>query len=171
MCPLSAIQEHWMLSDVFRRPDLKYPFTKKVSLFPRTGFFGLFKGIVKKSYASAWQKESYKIQYRYLIWFFLKGGSLLNEGMAVFLNIDPEKPRESEELIRRIDRLLLKHGIRYSGIRNLYSPIDQRKGIMGSTTPAMYWGRHCGWKTDSRISLFFTRPMCVHWNRSGWTTC
>ena len=61
----------------------------------------------------------------------------MNEGMAVFLNIDPEKPRESEELIRRIDRLLLKHGIRYSGIRNLYSPIDQRKRDHG-----IYNARH-----------------------------
>lgn len=51
----------------------------------------------------------------------------MNEGMAVFLNIDPRKPKESEDLIRRIDRLLLEHGIKYTGIRNLYSPLDYRK--------------------------------------------
>lgn len=50
----------------------------------------------------------------------------MNEGMAVFLNIDEGKPEESEALIRRIDRLLMDHGIAYSGIRNLYRPTDRR---------------------------------------------
>lgn len=51
----------------------------------------------------------------------------MNEGMAVFLNMDMDKPEENEALIRRIDRFLLEQRIRYSGIRNLYRPMDERE--------------------------------------------
>lgn len=58
----------------------------------------------------------------------------MNEGMAVFLNEGEEKaekqrkperlekPEKLDELISRIDNLLLDFGITYSGIMNLYMP-------------------------------------------------
>lgn len=48
----------------------------------------------------------------------------MNEGLAVFLNLGEGKSKENEELIKRIDELLLDHGIEYTGIGNMYRPAD-----------------------------------------------
>lgn len=48
----------------------------------------------------------------------------MNEGLAVFLDLDERERKENRALIKRIDALLLEYGIKYSGIRNLYIPID-----------------------------------------------
>ena len=49
----------------------------------------------------------------------------MNEGMTIFLNMDERKTDENEALIKRIDELLLNFGIEYTGVRNLYRPIEQ----------------------------------------------
>ena len=51
----------------------------------------------------------------------------MNESLYVYLNLDTEKEQESEELIRRMDRLLLTAGMKYSGISNMYIPVDIQK--------------------------------------------
>lgn len=48
----------------------------------------------------------------------------MNEGLAVFLNLDEEKQEENEALIRRIDELLLTAGMKYSNFRNMYIPVN-----------------------------------------------
>lgn len=48
----------------------------------------------------------------------------MNEGLAIFLNIDKRKAVENEALIKRIDELLLGSGIKYSGFNNVYSPVE-----------------------------------------------
>lgn len=48
----------------------------------------------------------------------------MNEGIAVYLHINLREEKTNEELLDRIDRLLLDYGIRYSGIRNLYMPVE-----------------------------------------------
>ena len=48
----------------------------------------------------------------------------MNEGIAVYLHINLREEKKNEELLDRIDRLLLDYGIRYSGIRNLYMPVE-----------------------------------------------
>lgn len=52
----------------------------------------------------------------------------MNEGVEVFLNIEEEELGggwdEIEELICRIDGLMLEVGMRYSGYRNLYVPVN-----------------------------------------------
>lgn len=48
----------------------------------------------------------------------------MNEGLAIFLNIDKTKYVENEALIQRIDELLLDTGIKYSGFNNIYSPVN-----------------------------------------------
>lgn len=50
----------------------------------------------------------------------------MNEGLSVFLHIDPDKPEENENLIRKIDRLLLGVGMKYSGFCNMYIPEDSK---------------------------------------------
>ena len=49
----------------------------------------------------------------------------MNEAMAVFLNLDERKSEENEDLIRRIDGLLLNVGIEYTGALNMYRPSEQ----------------------------------------------
>lgn len=51
----------------------------------------------------------------------------MNEGLAVFLHLDEEKTDENEALIRKIDELLLTEGMKYSGFRNLYVPVDREE--------------------------------------------
>ena len=51
----------------------------------------------------------------------------MNESLYVYLNLDTEKEQESEELIRRMDQLLLTAGMKYSGISNMYIPVDIQK--------------------------------------------
>lgn len=48
----------------------------------------------------------------------------MNEGIAVFLHNEDMSLLASERFIRRIDKLLLKFGIEYTGFRNLYRPIE-----------------------------------------------
>lgn len=50
----------------------------------------------------------------------------MNEGLAVFLNIDAGRFTENEAFIKRIDDLLLESGIKYSGFRNIYRPIEEK---------------------------------------------
>lgn len=50
----------------------------------------------------------------------------MNDTLAVYLNLDMEKGWENELLIQKIDRLLLTAGMKYSGIRNLYVPMDKK---------------------------------------------
>lgn len=48
----------------------------------------------------------------------------MNETLEVYLNLDLENEDTNEELIRRIDELLLSAGMKYSGIANMYLPAD-----------------------------------------------
>ena len=50
----------------------------------------------------------------------------MNDTLAVYLNLDMEKGWENELLIQKIDRLLLTAGMKYSGIMNLYVPVDKK---------------------------------------------
>lgn len=50
----------------------------------------------------------------------------MNEGLAVFLNMDAGRITENEAFIKRIDELLLKSGIKYSGFSNIYMPIEAK---------------------------------------------
>ena len=51
----------------------------------------------------------------------------MNESLAVYLNLDMEKEQENETLIEKIDELLLTVGMKYSGLMNLYIPVDKEK--------------------------------------------
>lgn len=48
----------------------------------------------------------------------------MNEAMAIFLKIDAKESEENRTLIKKIDALLLTHGVEYTRIRNLYKAID-----------------------------------------------
>ena len=48
----------------------------------------------------------------------------MNEGLAVFLDMDERESRETKALIKRIDELLLNCGVEYTGFRNMYKPIE-----------------------------------------------
>src|SRR5699024_2600633 len=50
-----------------------------------------------------------------------------NDALSVYLNLNVEKKMENEMLIRRIDKLLLTVGMKYSGIMNMYIPVDVKK--------------------------------------------
>jgi hypothetical protein len=61
---------------------------------------------------------------------------LMNEGLALYLNIDPVREEENETLIQKIDDLLLQAGVKYSGFQNLYVPIhaaERDKAIYQAT--------------------------------------
>ena len=58
---------------------------------------------------------------------FAKGAVMLNECLTVYLKLDMEKEAEHEVLIRRIDELLLTVGMKYSGMMNMYLPVDRQK--------------------------------------------
>lgn len=49
----------------------------------------------------------------------------MNECLYVYLNLDMEKEEENEALIERMDKLLLTAGMQYSGMQNMYIPIDR----------------------------------------------
>ena len=49
----------------------------------------------------------------------------MNESLSVYLNLDMGNESRNEELIERIDELLLTAGLKYSGIRNIYVPVDR----------------------------------------------
>ncbi len=51
----------------------------------------------------------------------------MNEALAVYLNLDMENIEKNEEIIRKIDELLLTVGMKYSGIMNLYISVDEQK--------------------------------------------
>ena len=51
----------------------------------------------------------------------------MNEALAVYLNLDMENIEKIEEIIRKIDELLLTVGMKYSGIMNLYISVDEQK--------------------------------------------
>ena len=59
-----------------------------------------------------------------------RGGVLMNEALAVYLNLDMENIEKNEEIIRKIDELLLTVGMKYSGIMNLYISVDDSKNAM-----------------------------------------
>ena len=50
----------------------------------------------------------------------------MNESLSVYLNLDMGNESRNEELIERIDELLLTAGLKYSGIRNIYVPVDRQ---------------------------------------------
>lgn len=50
----------------------------------------------------------------------------MNEGMAVFLNMDAGRCEGTEDLIRKIDELLLNYGMKYTGYNNIYKPIEEK---------------------------------------------
>lgn len=50
----------------------------------------------------------------------------MNEALTVFLNIDERKVKENDALIQRIDELLLDCGMVYSGIANVYKPLEEK---------------------------------------------
>lgn len=51
----------------------------------------------------------------------------MNEALAVYLDLDVKNVAENEVLIRKIDELLLTVGMKYSGIMNLYTSLDEQK--------------------------------------------
>lgn len=51
----------------------------------------------------------------------------MNELLSVSLNLTPEECCKNEDLLKKIDELLLTAGMRYSGIMNLYAPVDHQK--------------------------------------------
>lgn len=50
----------------------------------------------------------------------------MNDGLTIFLNIDEREIKENEALIKRIDELLLAFGMEYTGLRNIYRPIEEK---------------------------------------------
>lgn len=50
----------------------------------------------------------------------------MNEAMAVFLNLDASKYTENNAFIERIDELLQKAGMKYTGFNNVYRPVETR---------------------------------------------
>lgn len=48
----------------------------------------------------------------------------MNEGLAVFLNMNEREIKETNSLINRIDELLLNCGVKYTGFRNMYTPVE-----------------------------------------------
>lgn len=48
----------------------------------------------------------------------------MNEAMEIYLNIDEGKSEENEALIRRMDKLLSNFGIKYTGFKNMYTPVN-----------------------------------------------
>lgn len=46
----------------------------------------------------------------------------MNEGMYVYLNFDKLPMEDEEKILERVDAILLKNHIRYSGFQNLYVP-------------------------------------------------
>lgn len=50
----------------------------------------------------------------------------MNETLEVYLNLDMDNEQENEELIRKIDDLLLSAGMNYSGIANMYLPVERK---------------------------------------------
>ena len=50
----------------------------------------------------------------------------MNETLEVYLNLDMENEQENEELLRRIDELLLSAGMKHSGIANMYLPVERK---------------------------------------------
>lgn len=51
----------------------------------------------------------------------------MNEGLAVFLNLDERQFEENEAFIRKMDELLLDFGIKYTGVNNIYRPIEEKE--------------------------------------------
>lgn len=51
----------------------------------------------------------------------------MNDSLSVYLNLDMENRSRNEEVIRRIDELLLTVGMKYSDIMNIYVPVDRKK--------------------------------------------
>lgn len=51
----------------------------------------------------------------------------MNESLYVYLDLDMKNEQENEELIRRMDQLLLTAGMKYSGSSNMYVPVDIQK--------------------------------------------
>ena len=51
----------------------------------------------------------------------------MNDSLSVYLNLDMENRSRNEEVIRKIDKLLLTVGLKYSGIMNIYVPVDRQK--------------------------------------------
>ena len=51
----------------------------------------------------------------------------MNDSLSVYLNLDMENRSRNEEVIRKIDKLLLTVGMKYSGIMNIYVPVDRQK--------------------------------------------
>lgn len=49
----------------------------------------------------------------------------MNEGLAIFLNLNPGESDENEALIRRIDELLLNFGVEYTGVSNMYRAVEK----------------------------------------------
>lgn len=50
----------------------------------------------------------------------------MNEGFALYLDLDRNELDKNEKFIQRIDSLLLQYGIKYSGIMNLYLPVNSK---------------------------------------------
>jgi hypothetical protein len=51
----------------------------------------------------------------------------MNEGFALYLNLDLTEQEESEQYIQRTDHVLSEVGIKYSGFRNIYLPTEDGK--------------------------------------------
>lgn len=50
----------------------------------------------------------------------------MNEGMAIFLKLNVGECKENETLIRRMNDLLSNLGIAYTGVNNIYRPVEQK---------------------------------------------
>lgn len=57
----------------------------------------------------------------------LEGGIPMNETLSVFLNLNQSCVENDDALIKKIDKLLLTVGMKYSGIDNMYIPVERNK--------------------------------------------
>ena len=50
----------------------------------------------------------------------------MNEGMGIYLHLENIKEEKVDDLLLRMDDLLLNFGIKYGGIANWYIPLDMK---------------------------------------------
>lgn len=84
----------------------------------------------------------------------------MNEGIAPFLNIKVENWRDNERLIQKIDNLLLQCGLKYSGVMNIYIPMDSKKrdDVAFNAIKALH---HCEWLKGIIANVCITQEVNV----------
>ncbi len=71
----------------------------------------------------------------------------MNEGIAIYLDIDPRDAYGNEKLIRKMDDYLLQYEVKYSGFMNYYMPIKtaDRDDCVAKAVKGL---RECDWLKD-----------------------